>query len=297
LKDILPRHATELNPVYASLEPLEDPGVRAEACRLLDFLASQQIAVPRELAFLGVAIPALRAGVEAAHPSRSCIRFIVERFAQWVAKLAAAARPVFLEQFATLAPAAEDLGDAGMAQAIDAVNRDPRVMASLAAYAMTNREIVLAMAKLAGETARSGRVDLLQSLVASLPVEQMEESKDAKKLVPAIAAVPQALPVAVALTSRSPSTAYGVCRALRKLLPGHLHTAAYLEDFLLLAESIGVQCAGYCTAVLPGLYARHGVEATRQFVATAADCARRYGAFAAMALLERRTAASRELLS
>jgi len=294
LDEILRAHAAELHPVYSSMEALPDV-LRAEAARLIDFLMAQEIPVP-PLERLGSAIPRLQAALAAAHPDRATLEFIAPRFAGWVEQLLPEARAVFLEEFPALAPAARDLGEDGMARLIQATNQDPRVFACVATYAMTNRGIIVAMASLAAEAVRTGRVDLLQSLSASLSIDEMEKSRDAERLPSAMAEVPQALPVTVALAKLNPSSARGACERLKKILAGHPHQAEYLQDFLALVDVLGAQCTGAATSDLPGYYVRHGVEPTRRFVGATVEAARRYGVRAGQALLERRTRAAKEML-
>ncbi|MFN7919944.1 MAG: hypothetical protein U0Q16_07600 [Bryobacteraceae bacterium] len=294
MDEILRAHAAELHSAYASLDRL-DGSDREHAAALLDLLLAENLPLP-DIGALGHAAGCLRRAVETAQPDRACIGYITSHFLDWTQRVTPEALPVWLEEFPALAPAAKDLGDAGFAQAIAAMNRDPRALSCLAAYAMSNREIITAMAALADHATQAGRVGLLQALVDAVPLEKMESSKDAEKLVPAIARVPQALEVAVSLARRDVSSALGACKALEKVVAKHPHADAFLHGFARLVDAIGSQCAGAATTTLANAYAKHGPEAAGRIVDAAVECARLYGARAAQALLEQRTKASRQLL-
>ena len=288
---ILSAHACELDPGYRLLEGVSDERLRREGARLIDFLRGEQIAVPLDVP--ANALPYLRAAAEAAHPDRKCLSLLASRFGAWLSQVKPESQQAFLEGVASMGPAIADLGDQGMSSVILAVNRDHRLMACIGSYALTTRPIVLAMAKLAVDAP----VELLQRLVAAVPVASMEDNKDAERLVPAAAQVPEALAAIVALAERNPSSAYGACQglpaALKKLTAGEARSR-FLDDFRLLAETVGISSVGFTLNSLPGLYGKSGVEPTRQFVSLAAECARQYGQSAGQAFLERKTKASRE---
>ncbi len=288
---ILSAHVTELDPGYRLLEGVSDERLRSEGARLIDFLRAEQIAVPLDIP--ASALPYLRAASEAAHPDRKCLSLLAARFGAWLGQVKPGSQRAFLEGIASMGPAISDLGEQGMGDVIQAVNREPRLMACIGSYAFTTKPIVLAMAKLAVDA----RVELLQRLVAAVPVASMEDSRDAERLIPALARVPEALGAIVALAERNPSSAYGACQglpaALKKLTAGEAR-AGFLDDFCRLAETVGISSVGFALNTLPGLYGKLGLEPTRQFVSLAADCTRQYGQSAGQAFLERKTQASRE---
>lgn len=288
---LLAEHASQLDPAYRLFDNLIDPRLRSEAARLLDFLVGEQIAVPAGLT--PELIPALRAAAEAAHPDRKCLELVAARFPAWAGRLEGeAARAAFLEGLPALGPAIADLGEEGMGRVIAAVNRDPRLMAAIGTYALTTKEIVVAMARLAASPAAP--VEVLQRLVGAVTVAKMEESKDAEKLVPALTPFPDALPALVALAEKSPSSAYGAAKGLAAALKtvGEGARAAYLADFRLLAETVGLSSVGFVLDTLPRLYGKQQAVA-RTLVALAAECAREYGQRAGQAFLERKTAAAK----
>ncbi|MCC6537149.1 MAG: hypothetical protein IT162_06340 [Bryobacterales bacterium] len=292
INPILSAHLAELDAdSYRIFDGLDDPRLRTEAAQLVDFLRGEQVAVPPSVP--PEAIPHLRAAAQAAHPDRRCLTTLASHFPAWLAKVDAAARPVWLEGLAALGPALADLGDDGMSKVIAAVNRDPRTLACVQAYALTTKEIVRAIAALAVDAP----VEWLQRLVAAVPLAKMEDSKDAERLAPALVPVREALPALVTLAEHSPSAAYGTAKALPAALKKVENRAVYLEDFALLAGSVGLSASGFVLDTLPGLYRSAGVENTRRWVALAAECARTYGAAAGQAFLERKTPASRSALA
>jgi hypothetical protein len=278
-------HIRELHPAYGMFESLDDNKQREAAAQLMDFLLAEQIAVPDPFRPAPGLLPSLRDAVKAAHPDRKCAAYILKNIAKWN-------HPAVIELLATLAPAIPDLGDDGMAMLLEAAGLEARTVPAVAAYAMTNKAIIRAAVALALHAARNGQIAYLQRLTAACPAAKMEESKDAERLFPAVAAVPDALGLAAAITVLNISSARGTCLRLAKIA----RTPEYLADFQLLVESVGIQSIGFCLESLPGLYAKHGVERTRAFAAMAAEAAREYGSYAGQAFLERKTAAARAAL-
>jgi hypothetical protein len=276
---ILSAHVSELDPAYRIFDGLTDPKLRVEAAKLVDFLRGEEIAVPLDVP--PDALPFLRAAAASAHPDRKCLGLLAARFGSWVARVQPASRTAFFEGMVPLGPALADFGEEGMADVITAVNRDPRLMACISSYALTTKPIVLAIARLAV----TAPVEWLQRLVAAVSVSKMEESKDAERLLPVLAQVPDALPVIVALAEQNVSSAYGACKGLAKMKAPRLE---YLEDMRLLAETVGISSVGFSLDTLPGLEPSRA----REFVQLAAECAREYGKSAGQAFLERKTAAS-----
>ncbi len=292
INPILTAHVVELDsPSYGIFEGLDDPHLRAEAAQLVDFLRGEQVPMPQGIP--AEAIPFLRAAAEAAHPDRRCLTLLATHFPSWLARLDGAARLVWLEGLSGLGPALADLGDDGMSQVIAGINREPRTLSCVQAYALTTREIVRAMATLAVDAP----IEWLQRLVAAVPLSKMEESKDAERLVPALVPVREALPALVTLAERSISSAYGTAKALPASLKKVENRQEYLDDFALLAGTVGLSSCGFVLEALPGLYRSAGASPTRRWVALAAECARAYGASAGQAFLERKTQAARSALA
>lgn len=291
INPILAAHVAELDASsYRLFEGLEDPRLRAEAAKLVDFLRGEQVPVPQGVP--ADTIPFLRAAAEAAHPDRRCLTLLAAHFPAWLAKVSDAARPVWLAGLAGLGPALADLGDDGMSQVIAGVNREPRTLACVQTYAFTTKEIVRAMAALTVDAP----LEWLQRLVAAVPLSKMEDSKDAERLVPALVPVREALPALVTLAEHSVSSAYGTAKALPASLKKVQNRQDYLDDFALLADSVGLSSCGFVLDTLPSLYRSAGVAQARRLVALAAECAREYGASAGQAFLERKTQAARSAL-
>lgn len=288
---ILSAHAAELDPAYRILSGVTDERLRSETTRLIDFLRGEEIPVPQDVPV--EAIPHLRAAAQSAHPDRKCLGLLAARFGSWYVQVTPESRMGFLDGIASLGPAFADFGEAGMDDVVTAVNRDPRLMACISSYALTTKPIVLAIARLA----LTAEVSWLQRLVAAVPVAQMEENKDAERLVPALAEIPEAVPPIVTLAEQNPSSAYGACKALPAALKkvGEAR-AELLADLELLASTVGISSVGFTLDSLPGLYKSLGVARAQEFVQLAAECARVYGQSAGQAFLERKTAASAQLV-
>ncbi|MEZ5403871.1 MAG: hypothetical protein R2729_29595 [Bryobacteraceae bacterium] len=277
---------TELHPVYALIRDLPEE-FRGDAGKVADVVVAQQFRTPSSLG-PGNGMRCLRLALEAADPDRKCAQFILDGFGGWCASLAPNGRDAFFEEFPTLAPAAADLGEAGMKRVIDCTNRDPRRLACIAAYSMTTKEAVVAMAGLASVHSTAD----LQRFTAAFPAERMEENRDAERLPEALARVPEALPLACRLVEHDASAAYGTLKRLR----GVERPPGYLEAFERIVETIGIQACGWCLDTLPGLFKKLGAVRAGAAVNQAVEVARRFGAEAGQAFLEGRIAAAKELL-
>ncbi|MBM3810552.1 MAG: hypothetical protein FJW20_02835 [Acidimicrobiia bacterium] len=303
-EQILNSHLSQLgatrSPLYSQLAALNEASQRLQAAQLIDFILSEQLSAPRQLPpadALGTLVEALKK----AHPDRKCVEFILAKFSGWVEAVAAHARETFLNGFAELAPAARDLGDAGMKKLLEAMAAEPAVLKPVAAYAMTTAEAIQALAEMAAQAARCRRLDLLEAFAKAFPAEEMEKSRDAEHLPPAVGkmtqaakAWPEAMQLALALIERDVSSARGTCGDLAGVMgkmPAADH-APYLDDFRLIIEAMGIRAAGYSLRTLPNLYRRHGAAAVRRFVSLACQAANEAGAVAGEAFLERKTEAS-----
>ena len=279
----LESHAAELHPVYRLFQGLTEAAQRQAAAELLDYVLAEQIPIPEPFQPAPETLPVLRDAVKQAHPDRKAAAYLLANISHW-------SNPALLESLPALAPAVLDLGDDGMKTLLEAAVLDPRTVPAVAAYAMTNKAIIRAAATLALHAARNHQIADLQRLTAACPAEKMEESKDAERLFPAVAAVADALPLAAALAARNISSARGTCLKLAKIS----RTPAYLSDFRTLVEAVGIQAIGFC---LGELHRGHGDPGMRNFVAQAAEAARQYGTFAGQAFLERKTPTARAAFS
>lgn len=301
---ILQAHREELGAAYRVFDRLDVPELRREAGLLIDFLQGEQISVPETIGDPAEGLPCLRKSVEAAHPDRKCIAFLLKGFPDWTRAVAPASRETFLRRLPELAPAVYDLGDAGMRTVVEAVSAEPRTLGPIAAYAMTTAGAIRAIAELAHAAAAHQRVDLLEALAEAFPATAMEESKDAERLLPAVAAAAtaagsawsEAMELALLLIRNSVSSAYGAFSALPGALRKVPDTGVYLRDFREISEAVGLRAIGLCLGTLPGWHAKQEREALRRFVALGCEAAREFGALAGMAFLERKTKASKQLL-
>lgn len=301
---ILQAHKEELGTAYRVFDRLESPALRQEAARLIDFLQTERIAIPDSIGDPPEGLACLRAAVQAAHPDRKCIAFLLQGFPEWVRALAPASRDAFFQGLPELAPAMYDLHEAGMRQVVETVSAEPRTMRPIASYSMTTAEAIRAIVRIAHGAVSHQRLDLLEALVTAFPAQKMEEGKDAERLLHAIAetaqaagsAWPQAMEVAVSLTRQNVSSAYGACSALPGVLRKVANTGAYLRDFHAIAEAVGLRSIGLCLNTLPGWHAKSAPETVHRFVALGCEAAREFGAMAGMAFLERKTTAARQLL-
>lgn len=290
---------------YEWLGAIEDAVERREAARLVDYLVGQEIAVPdslgSELGDTPHAMVALRASVEAVHPDRKCVSFLLNGFAGWLKAVAPSSRQAFLDGLPQLAPAVHDLGDEGMRLVTAAVSVAPSVMASLSAYALTTADAIRAMAKLAARAAESDCVDALETFTGAFPAALMEDNKEARKLLPVVehaaaavgdSACDALLRLAAAITARSVSSANGTLGRVAEAAKRVINPRSYLEDFAILVRWIGIQACGVGLEKLPEWHKQHGAERVRVFVEVAAAIARGNGARAGEAFLEQKTPAA-----
>jgi hypothetical protein len=301
---ILQTHLEQLGPAYRVFDRLSGPHQREAAAALIDFLHSEQFRIPEWFADPPDALPCLRAAVKAAHPDRKCIAFLIERFPGWLSAVAPGSRPAFEEELPNMAPAVFDLNDAGMRLVLEVASADPRALKHIAAYAMTTAEAIRAIAAIAHSAVAHHRIDLLESLVAAFPAAKMEESRDAERLLPAIASAaaaagpawPQLLAAAITLTRLDVSSACGTCKSLPKAIARVSDPAAYLADVDSILGAIGLRAIGLCLKTLPAWHSIHPVENVRRFVQVACAASREFGVLSGMAFLERKTDAARRLL-
>jgi hypothetical protein len=273
-----------LHPVYALIAGLPED-VRGDAGAIADLVVSQEFKAPASLGPAG-GIRCLRRALDAAQPDRKCTQFVLDHFAGWMGAVTDNGRATFLEEFPALAPAAFDLGEAGMKRVIESTNRDPRKFACIACYAMTTKEVIVAMAGLASVHSAED----LQRFAAAVPASAMEDSRDAERLPAAVARVPESLRLAATIAERDIPAAYGTITRVKN------RPAGYFAAFQTLAESIGLQASGWCLDKLPELIERRGEEQARAFAGQAAAIARSHGAHAGQAFLEGRIPIAKEQL-
>jgi len=288
------RHATAYSAVETS-----DSGA------LADLIISEELSAPDLSPIPQDGVGPLLASLKTASPDRKCMQYVLTSFAGWQGVIAPAARAEFLALIPKLAPATRDLGDVGMRIVLDAAALEPRILAPVAAYAMTTAEAIRAMAQLAKSAADHGRPELLEDLAASFPAEKMEENRDAEHLIPALAKMTEAaegsaqvLAVAVELAKTNPAGARAAANSLTKVLAAMPsdRKAEYTQHCQSILKNIGARATGFCVNTLPGLYQRHDKQAINRFVELACEAGQRLGQVAGQAFLEMKTQASKAVL-
>jgi hypothetical protein len=261
---------------------------------LADLIISEELSAPDLSQISEDGVTPLLEALKTASPDRKCMQYVLTSFGGWLRSVPPAGRTEFLINIPKLAPATRDLGDEGMKTVLEAAALEPRVLAPIAAYAMTTAAAIRAMATLATAAAKQNRPDLLEELAASFPAEKMEESKDAENLLPALAKM-DSLELAVVLAKTNPAGARAAANSFAKALSNL--PPAYKADCVSAFTAIGPRATGFCVNTLPGIYQKHGEEAARRFVALACEAAKRHGQIAGQAFLERQTQASASALS
>jgi len=178
------------------------------------------------------------------------------------------------------------------------------------AYAGTPPDVVEALPAIVKRAVASARLDILDRLTTSISAEALREDSDGPPLFTALATLSRdgeiaddawANGVGIILTLASAQIASGFVAA--RALPAALRAVdppsrgAYLDDLDVLARTLGIRAVGFALRTLPRLYRKRGVDATRRYVAAAAEAFRHYGVTAAQEVLDLRTEAARKILS
>lgn len=270
---LIDAHINKLAPAYQWLRTMEDPRIRSDAARIIDLALTAKLALPPEPPS-DDSVRWLRMALEQTD-DRQCRRALLDNLGNWLNQVDPPSRRVFLEGLPQLAPAAADLARSGMNEVIAAVNRDPRLMPCIYAFAKTTREIVHSAARLAVCAAVSD----MQRLVVLFPLSRVEEDREAERLLGRLGGVPQALPLLLAIAERNVSSACGTARKLR----GKLLNQEYLALFEQIVVATGTGSIRWCLGKLPELVSSNQAGL---LVPAAVEIARRYGAVAAQAFLE-----------
>ena len=283
-ESVIDSHIGELDPAYQWLRGIGDAETRADAAAVIDIALSDQLALP-PVPPPDDSVRWLRLALERSE-DRKCRRALLDHLGNWLPRINPASRRAFLEGLPQLAPAAADLAGDGIEQVIEAVNRDPRLMVCICAFANTTREIVRSIAHVAVRA----DVSAMQRLVVLFPYSRVEEDREAERLLGLLGSVPQALPVLLAIAAKNVSSACGTARNLRgkELSPQYL---ALFEDVV---AATGTRTIDWCLRKLPELVKRNQAG---PLVATAVQLAKQYGVLAAEAFLQGRTRAARSLMS
>lgn len=135
-------------------------------------------------------------------------------------------------------------------------------------------------------------------MLIAVPPDAMLDSKEARALLPAVAALksPGAAAVCIAVARHNHSSALNLARqfpALLAPLPPESQ-AAYLNAFENIVDEAGISLVGYGSKQLPAVFQKAGRERAGQFVTEGLAIARRYGKIAALEFFEQKTAASKQ---
>lgn len=277
---LIDAHIHELDPAYQWLRSITDQEIRAHAAAVVDIALTGKLSLPAP-PLPNDSIRWLRLALERAQ-DRRCHRALLDNLGEWLAQVSPLSRQAFLEGLPLLAPAAGDLASSGMNDVIQAVNRDPRLMPCIYAFASTTREIIQSIARLAVDAAIAD----MQRLVDLFPFNRVEEDREAERLLGVLGSVPQALPLLLAIAAHNVSSAHGTVLQLKGKQLGQ----EYLTLFEKVVAATGTQSIQWCVRKLPELVK---TQAAEQTVAAAVEIATQYGALAAQAFLEGQTRAAR----
>lgn len=338
-KPFLESHRREMSrrmPVYDLFEPFERAGfpgeilaaLRREASALAELALAEALTVDsgvqqtaETIAGLGIpgaatTLKAWREAVAAAHISRPGMRLLFSGVGNWVRTCNPALLPAFFESLPRLAPIAAELGSKGFEQILANASEltDPedsrRLLTAVAAYGATRGSIALGISRLARSLLERGRQREIERIETTVPPNRTYESRDAARLIPALADLSDAcaalgneasnrtLELTLEVAGRNLSSAYALARGL----PGRLRrlpreTALfYLDDFHHGLQAVGIRLVGFGLNQLPDFYGRYGIERTRSFMEKLAAVAEAYGPTAGQWFFERRTTAAREIL-
>jgi hypothetical protein len=309
----------------AIAEPAALQSARREVAALVDFMTWQELSVEdaglhRALAGSlalsppgpGESLRAWNAAVQAALPSRTACKMLCVRFPEWCAATAPTARAAFIEALTAAAPYVNELGDRGVAvlregvEAAVAAGCADGYVGFLKTYREADAAIVLGAAKTARAAVDAGATDLLPALAAAVSMDELMESRDACRLLPAMGnLLPAFVKDSTALTApllravlhtaqASPSSAYGLCRGLlkaRSVVPDSCK-AAYVETLSGLLHAAGPRMAGFVVRKLPKLFRDLPEGRAAELAQAAARIARDYGTAAAEEFLAQRTPAA-----
>ncbi len=332
--DLLARHRRALVkrfPVYGLFDAVESSALPSDALAALrsDAARVAELAVAHELdgAPAEACARALLAGgadtstarfaawrrtLEAADPDRPGMALALGLFGHWLSVAPAAEAPL-LAGIAGIAPVLAELKADGVLDVVTVAGSapDPAALWTAAgAYGSTDGATVLGIIRLGARAQSWDQPALLDRLRVALPPERTDESRDAERFIPALAAFGEravalgqahgqaAVALALTLAENHVSSGYSVATDGRRVLDAMdaVTALAYLEDFGRLADTVGARVTGFGLKTLPGLYPKHGAARTRAFVQAAASVAEAYGTTAAQWFYERKTEVARDLL-
>jgi hypothetical protein len=251
-----------------------------EAAPLVDLIVSEKLDVPGDFADAGSldaeALNCWAATARSAHPYRSAMQVVVNKFAGWWRDADSEQRRAIVAHLPQLAPSIGDLLDEGVRQLITA---GKPALACAAAYSLTTGDAVKAIVQIAvcGTEQPGVRDEMLRHLAEVFPAEKMEESRDAERFLPALARAVAAagggwdvaLRIGTHLAAADVSSAYGTCLEIPKAITRAAEPRPYLEQFLALVTALGNRAAGVCLKKLP---ASNNPAAVEDVVRVASAC-------------------------
>ncbi|MEP7363728.1 MAG: hypothetical protein ABI972_10770 [Acidobacteriota bacterium] len=302
-EETIDRLAKSISPAYASLRDIASPQVRAAAASLIDLIVEEQLSVPEgfrdacsHAATLApneaiVVFHAWHDTASAARPERKTVAFVLENFFAWYQRCPESAREPWLAGIPKLAPAVRGLGNDGMAQLSEAMQRCDdhfaahKLIESVASYALTTDDAIRAVTALAHAAATSGRLDLWLEIAQKFPAERLEENRDAEHgptaLASILAAAPAhplpALELIRTLAGENAATVRNGATKLAAKTQASPDPAEFLADARELIEALGIRTLGAITSKLPNHALASGALELRS----------EFGAQAALRLLEK----------
>ena len=261
---------------------------------------------------LGSTLAVLAVALSEADPDRSSVRLLLTRFPHWLNRASDAARPHFLAILPNIAAHLKDLGSNGVESLIDCFNgcassEDADLIARcIVRYQETEGPMIAAAAELGSLFLRTDARACIERMLIAVPGEAMLDSKEARALLPAIAALKSAAggdlvwsataAVCIAVARHNHSSALNLARQLAGVAASVPADAriVYLKAFESIVDEAGISLVGYSTKQLPALFQKAGADRASQFVAEGTAIARRYGKVAAEDFFDQKTAASKE---
>lgn len=253
---------------------------------------------------LASTLAVLAVALSEAEPDRDRLQLLLSGFPRWLGSASPAARRHFLAIVPNIAALSNELGESGVESLIACFNgcssdADADLIARcIVRYQETTGDILKAAAELGSLLIRADARSRIDRLLIAAPPDAMLDSKEARALLPAMAALknPGAVGVSIAVARQNHSSALNLSRqfpALLAPLPPESQ-AAYLNAFENIVDEAGISLVGYGSKQLPALFQKAGRERAGQFVTEGLAIARRYGKVAAQEFFEQKTAASKQ---
>jgi hypothetical protein len=288
-----------------------DIGSISEVCQGIEYAA--RLGMPRSQE----ALIALRSCVKHDGPSLHGIKLVLSSFRLWYDEAKPSVRSSFLNALPQLSPSVCELGKQGMLELVQKANslasedESRCLLEMLGRYGSPGASAILGVSAVA-HTAISLRVnEYLERLERVAPPAKVRRAKGAAEMIKAAAHLTEVsaehgqvlwcelMDLIFELSSRSYESASFAAKNLPKKIKEFSREDAvlYVRAFHRLAKAMGIRIVGYGLNVLPGIFAKHGIERAVNFVNSASLVADTYGVTAGDWFLERKTVAAKEALS